>query len=83
MEQSKRIVKIVRTCSACPSQWDLFADDGTSYYARYRHGYFYCEDSFGKTCATWNSGNSWEGVMSDDEMKKILEKAQFVFVDGE
>jgi len=53
------------------------------YYARYRHGYFYCEDPFGKDCVTWNSGNTWEGVMSDDTMKKLLKKSQFTFADGE
>lgn len=26
------------TCSACPSQWDIYTDDGEYIYARYRWG---------------------------------------------
>lgn len=27
-----------QTCSACPSQWDIYTDDGEYIYARYRWG---------------------------------------------
>lgn len=34
-----RIVKAVRTCFACPSQWDAWSDHGTYLYLRFRHGF--------------------------------------------
>lgn len=33
-----KIVRAVQTAMACPSQWDLWDDQGNYYYARYRHG---------------------------------------------
>ena len=36
-----KVVYSVRTCIACPSQWDIYVEDGRQLYARYRHGYFY------------------------------------------
>jgi hypothetical protein len=33
-----RIVKAVQTCSACPSQWDAWDDQGNYWYLRYRWG---------------------------------------------
>lgn len=32
------IVRAVRTSIACPAQWDLWDDEGSYYYARFRHG---------------------------------------------
>ncbi|MEU0991945.1 hypothetical protein [Streptomyces sp. NPDC005953] len=32
------IAKTVRTCRACPSQWDAWTPDGQYLYLRYRHG---------------------------------------------
>lgn len=32
------IVKAVRTCLACPSQWDAWTGTGTYLYLRFRHG---------------------------------------------
>lgn len=36
---STRIVKAVRTCYACPSQWDAYTDTGDYLYLRFRHGF--------------------------------------------
>lgn len=30
-----RLARLIRTCTACPSQWDAWAEDGTYYYVRY------------------------------------------------
>jgi len=35
-----KLVKLVRTCWACPSQWDGILDDGRWLYIRYRGGRF-------------------------------------------
>lgn len=32
------IIKVNRTCSACPSQWELTLKDGRMIYVRYRWG---------------------------------------------
>jgi len=33
-----KIIRAVQTCIACPSQWDLWDEEGNYYYARFRHG---------------------------------------------
>lgn len=33
------LVKVLQTCSACPSQWDAWDDQGNYWYLRFRHGY--------------------------------------------
>jgi hypothetical protein len=33
-----RIVRAVRTCLACPSQWEAWTDDERPVHLRYRHG---------------------------------------------
>ncbi len=40
MERNRYKVKhCIQTCSACPSQWDIYTEDGEYIYARYRWGY--------------------------------------------
>jgi len=34
-----KIVRAERTCFACPSQWDMWDDQGNYIYVRFRHGY--------------------------------------------
>lgn len=79
--KSRHIIKIQRTSVACPSQWDLFADDGTYYYARYRYGRFsIAEEPLGDPIVSWQGENNMDGSMSDDEMKKII-SLMFTFAD--
>lgn len=33
-----KVKHCIQTCSACPSQWDIYTDDGEYIYARYRWG---------------------------------------------
>lgn len=33
------LVRAVRTCTACPSQWDAWDAEGNYYYLRYRSGH--------------------------------------------
>lgn len=40
-----KLAKLVKTLSACPSQWDGWDADGNYYYVRYRHGWLYVEKS--------------------------------------
>ena len=34
----KTLKKVIRTCPACPSQWDAWTTEGDYLYIRYRHG---------------------------------------------
>ncbi len=36
--EGQALVRVVQTCSACPSQWDAWTADGQHLYLRYRHG---------------------------------------------
>ncbi|MEV4969828.1 hypothetical protein [Streptomyces scopuliridis] len=49
-----RLVKVVRTCRACPSQWDAWRADGQYLYLRYRHGVGSVEAQPGPDTDTWN-----------------------------
>lgn len=54
------IVKnIIKTCTACPSQWEGHLEDGRMFYARYRYGYLTIEISKEPT-------NDVEKAMLDD-----------------
>ncbi len=33
-----KIARMVKTCAACPSQWNGWSDSGNYYYFRYRNG---------------------------------------------
>jgi hypothetical protein len=37
VSMTKRLVKVVQTCSGYPSQWDAWTTDGQYLYLRYRH----------------------------------------------
>lgn len=38
MEKKYKVKSCKQTCSACPSQWDIYTEDGEYIYARYRWG---------------------------------------------
>ncbi|MGA5314113.1 hypothetical protein ACPCTK_08320 [Streptomyces pseudogriseolus] len=55
------LVRVVRTCSAHPSQWDAWTADGQYLYLRYRHGEGRVERHPGPdvdTPESWNAGLS-------------------------
>jgi hypothetical protein len=52
------LVRVVRTCSACPSQWDTWTADGQYRYLRYRHGQGRVERHPGPDIDTWTP-DSW------------------------
>jgi hypothetical protein len=57
----RKLVRVVQTCCACPSQWDAWTADGQYLYLRYRHG---------EGCVEWYPGpdidtpDSWNGGLS-------------------
>lgn len=38
MESKFKVKHCIQTCGACPSQWDIYTNDGEYIYARYRWG---------------------------------------------
>jgi len=73
-----RLVKLVNTCTACPSQWEGKLDDGTPVYIRKRWGW--CSvcvgtkeggmDSavMGNEVLGWNGDDAMDGFLSDEEL---------------
>lgn len=56
------MVRLVRTCTACPAQWDAWDSRGQQYYIRYRHGQFTVDAV---------SGPNW--VTDRSEVRKIID----------
>lgn len=48
------LIKIVRTCGACPAQWDAWDLDGNYWYLRYRHSRGTAERQPGPDWTTWD-----------------------------
>lgn len=65
-----RLVKIEQTCTACPSQWDAWDEDGEYYYIRYRWGYLYvCKgEVMGPFVWEGSIGDGLDGFMTTEEM---------------
>lgn len=64
-----------KTCSACPSQWDIYTTDGKYIYARYRWGGLTLTLNFGqpnsKIIFSTGVGGGFDGCMSTIELKAI------------
>ena len=68
-----KIVKMVRTCFACPSQWDGWDAEGTYYYFRYRWGELRVDkEEIFSTVWEGSIGDSFDGSLSYDELKNAL-----------
>ncbi|GIH91962.1 hypothetical protein ACFFMN_33860 [Planobispora siamensis] len=67
-----RLVKVIETCSACPSQWDAWTDTGQYLYLRYRSGVGTVEAQPDPDTDTWTDEPpliefgepSWDGDIS-------------------
>lgn len=65
-----KIVKLTKTCCACPAQWDAYTDDGKYVYIRYRHGNFRIELN-GETIYHTYPNLFSDGCMNFEELKSI------------
>ncbi len=80
-----KVINIVQTCSACPSQWNAQTESGRSVYVRYRWGRLTAEVS--KEIGTFeytNLGHTWclvvderlghslDGVISWEEVEPYI-----------
>lgn len=62
-DESRKLVRVVQTGSACPSQWDAWTAGGQYLYLRYRHGEGRVEwhpgpDPGADTPDSWDEGRS-------------------------
>ena len=63
------IVKCVRTCTSCPSQWDMYDDQGIRYYVRYRWGNLTVSyEPLGELLFEKICGHEFDGYMSEDSL---------------
>lgn len=77
-----RVVKIIRTCFACPSQWEGEFSNGDKLYIRYRWGYLSVrrdsqdavngEEIFGEQV-----GDGLDGVLRYEDLKSIVKNIEF------
>ncbi|MEV2254481.1 hypothetical protein AB0I94_28535 [Streptomyces sp. NPDC050147] len=70
-DEGRKLMRVVQTCSASPSQWDAWTADGQYLYLRYRHGGGCVEWHPGSgddddTPDSWNKGRSGLLVEWDD-----------------
>lgn len=73
-----RVVELVNTCHACPSQWDGKLDDNRVLYVRFRYGWF-SADLDGHTVFESALGDGLDGHISEQDMKDLLSKHGFQF----
>ena len=77
-----KLEKLIMTCSCCPSQWEGETENNEIIYARYRFGNLTIQMSKqkggldeavnSKPVFQLKIGNELDGVMSGDELRKII-----------
>ena len=79
MDVRNYIVELVKTCEACPSQWDARTPDGKYIYIRYRYGNLWMGVGDTEQDAVLNSevtrqgiGNEHDGLMDTKRMLRLL-----------
>jgi len=79
-----KLVKLKKTCSACPAQWEGKLEDGRMVYVRYRWGYLSVRVSENKTEDITDAvrGKEIFGVGVGDSMSGTLEFVELVGVTG-
>lgn len=72
----KIYLSFIRTCHACPEQYDVFYGDIRVGYVRFRHGNFTvdCPDAFDENVLKIKV-DSGSGIFSDEERTEYLQKA--------
>jgi len=87
-----KVNKIIRTCSACPSQWEGTLSDGRMIYIRYRWGFLTVSVSDGPTNSIDDAvkgykiyseqiGDPLDGILGYGKLKGII--SDFVDLPGE
>lgn len=66
---------LVKTCGACPEQYDVFRGEELVGYLRLRHGHFRADCPYGNTVYE-TSAMSGDGEFCDDEREFFLSEAK-------
>lgn len=68
-----KLVRIVQTCCACPSQWDAWDEEGNYYYLRYRFGHGTVDKGSvrGELIASFTYGNDLDGSMRIEQFLEL------------
>lgn len=74
MEKEK--IKLVRTCIACPEQYDAFIGDERVGYLRLRHGYFSVDYPSCGGETIYEAYPNGDGIFESEERDGFLEKAK-------
>lgn len=72
-----KVRELIITCYACPTQYDIYDENGYYYYFRYRHGGWYLrQERKGKQkyIASGETGDPYGGIASVEEVVKWLKK---------
>jgi hypothetical protein len=82
----QRLTSLVKTCDACPSQWDGVTEDGRQVYIRYRFDHLTVEmekapsdipyvdaprDSWETVYADDAGDDGWGGFMDEETLRKL------------
>lgn len=80
---SDQLVTLVKTCGACPEQYDAFLGEKQIGYLRLRHGYFYAAypDASGKE--VYEAYPRGDGCFEDEERDFYLRHAIQALLDAE
>lgn len=74
MDQKIKVQKVVQTCVACPSQWDVWDEDGVFYYIRYRGGRgTILKDNYETLVFQWEGPDGLDGYISWAELMELCE----------
>ena len=71
---SHKDIKLVRTCIACPEQYDAYVGEMYVGYLRLRHGAFRIDDAAGNVLKTYYPDG--DGIFTSYEREKYLKKAR-------
>ena len=65
-----------QTCSACPSQWDLYTDKGEYLYVRFRWGHLSVSKGVqGEDFFEWDDKDEWNGFMDFEKLVELTKDA--------
>ena len=70
------MITLIRTCSACPEQYDALLDGKQVGYLRLRHGHFYAQvPDCGEGPIVYTASPNGDGSFDDDERDYYLRHA--------
>lgn len=80
-----KVVELIRTCIACPSQWEGHTDDGQPVYVRYRHGFLSVRlgGCSGQEIILRESELDRDGYMTIEELGELVPEIDWPFNEKE